>query len=463
MKRWIIALVMILSLYPVSCLAEELPLAAPYNIMDEFCDQPGFSMNVGDSTWEYIPYEICAAHEYISKNVHSIGTLSGFYFSVLGEVETGLLFPILNVIYRDKSVALKAYSVSFLIHDTRFDFVCDAKDATIGNVDVEMMRIPLDDAGIYFWNAVYEATEISMQIYGEKTYSTTFQVIQSPSTPRQYLANAWLKGSATLHMQLKTQAFPDSYLLWDLNRSAYESHWGTTPIIETIDLSWATEEEPFLQNLMGVLSIGSNGKSVKKLQDLLSERGFYIGPSDGSFRKDTKEAILLAQQHYRMPCTGFADRRLLNALNNIQQVDSAPSLSSSSGISFAVEQMNLICTRYWFASTVRANKAQNPLGSYERKSADEVLLIVDGNAKNNTMNYVISDAEYEVYFQIGEYAVSAVLLFETNDHTHLSNAIGPLVNTRFVIVASIPKSLAGSTPMMLYIRTESTEREIVLN
>ncbi|NEQ87767.1 MAG: hypothetical protein F6K26_49645, partial [Moorea sp. SIO2I5] len=59
---------------------------------------------------------------------------------------------------------------------------------------------------------------------------------------------------------------------------------------------------------------GSNGESVTKLQNRLTELGFYKGPVTGYYGKLTETAVKEYQLSRELPANGIADSRTLSAL-----------------------------------------------------------------------------------------------------------------------------------------------------
>lgn len=63
-----------------------------------------------------------------------------------------------------------------------------------------------------------------------------------------------------------------------------------------------------------VLSIGSKGRDVQELQELLSRAGFYFGAWDGVFGLLTKEALVLFQKTFNLRIDGIAGPEVIKAL-----------------------------------------------------------------------------------------------------------------------------------------------------
>ena len=64
------------------------------------------------------------------------------------------------------------------------------------------------------------------------------------------------------------------------------------------------------------LRVGSQGKDVRELQQLLNETGFYFGPVDGIYGILTEEAVSLFQRTYNLKDDGIAGPELYVTLQN---------------------------------------------------------------------------------------------------------------------------------------------------
>lgn len=62
------------------------------------------------------------------------------------------------------------------------------------------------------------------------------------------------------------------------------------------------------------LTLGSRGNAVRRLQNLLKERGFDLGDSDGVFGARTRGAVINFQRSRRLPVTGVVDIATWEAL-----------------------------------------------------------------------------------------------------------------------------------------------------
>lgn len=70
-----------------------------------------------------------------------------------------------------------------------------------------------------------------------------------------------------------------------------------------------------------VLVYGERGQDVTKLQQVLSQMGFYGAAIDGIFGGQTETAVKKAQNSLGLPVTGQADRQLVDGIRRLQGAD----------------------------------------------------------------------------------------------------------------------------------------------
>ncbi|MBI1650810.1 peptidoglycan-binding protein [Hyphomicrobium sulfonivorans] len=77
----------------------------------------------------------------------------------------------------------------------------------------------------------------------------------------------------------------------------------------------------------------SSHKDISRLQELLAQRGLYMGPRDGVYGPQLRTAIMAFERASQMPPTGFASYSLLDALAGESEIVTGkiPSARTSSG------------------------------------------------------------------------------------------------------------------------------------
>lgn len=455
MKR-LLWMVLVLLLVPYIVQAEELTLAGPYDFASAFVAYPGFSEDAEKESWSLVSHEICAAENYLSEG-QKLNAFAGFYFSIQGTCETGLVIPALHIFIKHSSAKLEPKAASFLLNGIRYDFVGQSKETVMGNTQVEMMTIPLDASGVEFWKSVCASERIELQLYGKKTWSTVFEPFKAADTAQEYLFKACIDGSRSLLRQVEGEFLLDKYQLWDLNSAVCDGLFGVQPNISEMSLNWATEEEPFSQYGMGTISVGANGKAVKQIQEMLNRAGFFVGPADGVFGVKTETAILLAQKYYGLPSTGFADRRLANALNGTSSVDKHVLTGSDEGKALELSMMQLELRRYWYASEFHTARSSGALGSFYCDHPDEVLLVIDGTALSKMPTELIASMDISASLDADGITIPAQIFFETSDGIELRDSLLPKTKTQVVIIARVPRGMVNSKIMTLRVMRANSE------
>ncbi len=88
---------------------------------------------------------------------------------------------------------------------------------------------------------------------------------------------------------------------------------------QTLNLLYSAQAQTFVPTptpspTPSVLSSGSNGEEVKRLQQRLKDLGFYTGGIDGDFGKGTKNAVMLFQKQHDLDADGIAGQKTLAVL-----------------------------------------------------------------------------------------------------------------------------------------------------
>lgn len=88
---------------------------------------------------------------------------------------------------------------------------------------------------------------------------------------------------------------------------------------QTLNLLYSQQAQTFVPTptpspTPSVLSSGSNGEEVKRMQQRLQDLGFYTGEIDGDFGKGTKNAVMLFQKQHDLTADGIAGSLTLTKL-----------------------------------------------------------------------------------------------------------------------------------------------------
>ena len=455
-------LLLAVMLLPITAPAEDtapIPQAAPYDLASTFEAYPGY--RTSGETWELVSHETLAMLEYLQRAA-SGNTVCGFYFSLRGNLKTGLVIPYLHVFYQGSSAKLHPSSVSILVSGVRYDFSGTSSDLPLGNVTLELLSFPLDQAGIGAWRAVAAENAVKLLLSGDKTYAVDLLDTDAPRSIQQHLGTACFAGSATLLSIADAAVAFNDYQLWDLNAAYCATTTGVLPKMTSTELSWALDCEPFSNTSMGLLCVGDSGKRVRLLQDQLTQHGFLVGSRDDFYGEQTQSAVLLAQKYYGLLCTGCADRVLYDCMTN-NESPRQDSLPSRSGKSANVGALSLVLSRYWFASSASAAQASGILGSISADNADEALLILDGTAENTGTSALLASSACTAGIFINGMEFPAKLLFERDNGALLEETLPPTMQTRFVLVAQVPHVFAqNASKIVLRLSGTETTQDISL-
>ncbi|KAM3106637.1 peptidoglycan-binding domain-containing protein [Phormidesmis sp. 146-33] len=129
-----------------------------------------------------------------------------------------------------------------------------------------------------------------------------------------------------------------------------------------------------MNNLSGILRLGSRGSAVSDLQNRLSAAGYYTGTIDGVFGPQTESAVIRLQRDWGLTADGVVGSQVYQALNNsapIEPTTSRPPIANSreltigsSGSDVEDLQRRLSARGYFEAS---------PTGYYGSITRDAVL------------------------------------------------------------------------------------------
>jgi len=101
-----------------------------------------------------------------------------------------------------------------------------------------------------------------------------------------------------------THEFPEGLQLTVI-KSSYAESWANENKIPYISVDPPTQEE-LLARRYPVLSVGSTGENVRRLQQALIDAGFLDDTADGSYGPNTAKAVAKAQETFGMEADGTA-------------------------------------------------------------------------------------------------------------------------------------------------------------
>lgn len=372
------------------------------------------------------------------------GGIAYFYLELTGNARTGMVVPVLNIYYMGYNDA-KSDAVSFCVDGVRYDFPVVTEETELADYDCERIRVFLNEEGLQMLRAMQDAEDVKVRLHGKIQYNMKPKFKKNYASAKEEIEASSLASFGRLLDELDALGMAE-YDLWDASEAYWEAQYGVEPAVAVTTI-WSNEAEtPVKLNPdFEMLSRGDNNKGVVELQELLLEKGFMQGDTDYSYGRLTAEAVKRAQKYYGMIVTGSADRKLVDMLSGAAQPEEAEA-AQVQGESYRVDGLAEVrVDRFWFAKAVQTSK----LGSGAERSgvnSDNCLLIVDGWVKN------LSISELNFYWQItgklvydGVYEYPLTVLCERDGGLQFDTSMIPLADSRMVLYAEIPSSIAHDT------------------
>ena len=396
--------------------------------------------------WNVRANEVTAALMFIDAEAggYSDG-LCYFYLEITGNARTGMVIPVLNVIYTGTK-AVNASAISFRVGSVRYDFAAAREPAAVISRKADLIRIPLDNAGIAMLNEMLSAGSAHVFVHGDVKYTCEAAVKDKYKNSKEQIEALSLINLGPMLTELSAIGM-DHYGLWDLNAALWELNAGFRPHMDSAELYGGGDYNGLeLDKTFNMLSPGVTGKSVTALQNRLIELHYMEGKTDGKYGDATVAAIRAIQKYMGMVETGSVDRALCDALfiDGILPAEAATTVTSALPLD-NLGTVELRVDRYWFAPAVIATKSGGALAMRGAANLDNILMIFDGAVRNSgvqalELNWQMSAAiTYE-----NMYTFSCSLTCERDEGSGFGESLIPLAESRLVIYAEIPKALAAS-------------------
>ena len=434
MKKRMLSLLLALTLlFDVAC-AEELRLAAsPVNLtpLERYA-----AWTEEGSAWRVYSNETVAALNQLGGELgNSVGY---FYLALSGDRAEGVVQPELVFCYAGPRT-LNADTACLVVDRTRYDFKTTHETAAIGRATVEIMRAPLDATGIRAMRQLYVAREVHVRLLGDYSYAFDPVERDTYASTRQQVEASSLKGVSAMLTELDGLGIA-GYDLWDLNAARWERLYGFRPQVETRALGReAADASIALSNDFEMLAREDNGQAVRRLQELLMEKGYMQGRPDGSFGDGTDRAVRAARRYWGMMECGVADRALIDALSGGAAVEKAEAPETG-----ALTPLGGVCeaglSRCWFAGAFSSEKGDTRAAV----NADDTLFIAEGRVLNTSSEELTFYRQLSAALSLGEVSYPCTLVCETDAGAQFDTALLPLGEARLMIYAEIPARIAGA-------------------
>ena len=203
----------------------------------------------------------------------------------------------------------------------------------------------------------------------------------------------------------------------------------------TLNLLYSAGARPFVATptpsptpeTAAMLTSGSQGEQVKKLQQRLAELGFYTGKVDGDYGKGTRQAVTVFQSQHGLDADGIAGEKTLKLLysNEARQVVITPTPEAiqvlSGNLPLLVNKEHPIDTNFAPANLVDMSKyCDSSLVKIKykgtqgvREAVDALMEMLQAAKKDGVTNWQVSAAYRSVKDQQS--------IFDSNVKSYMNN------------------------------------------
>ncbi|MBO4297449.1 MAG: peptidoglycan-binding protein [Clostridia bacterium] len=378
------------------------------------------------------------------------GSAAYFYLELSGDRATGVIQPALVFCYTGYT-ALNADTAALVVDGARYIFKTTHETAQIGRVRAEIMRAPLDAAGVRAMRALLVARTVRARLLGDASYTFTPELRDTYASTRLQIEGSSLKGVSAMLAELDKLDI-DHYALWDLNAARWKRLYGFEPAMEHCSLGRESADAAVaLNNDFEMLARDDSSQSVRALQNLLVQTGYMQGRPDGSFGDGTDRAVRAARRYWGLMECGVADRALIDALTNgtvaAAQAPQEDPLEMLGGLSVRLD-------RCWFADAFSSEKGD----VRSALNADNTLFIAEGRVLNTGAEELTFYRQLSATLNYGDVAFPCTLVCETDAGARFDTSLLPLGEARLMIYAEIPRRIAGEGDWTLALTAGSETR-----
>lgn len=419
--------------------------------------QKGFSVNE-DGSFVCKTVETGALEALFYEKVpnYAGGGMVYMYVSLEGNLNTGIVWPCLNILYAGAN-ALDADYVMLNAGGVRYDIAVASSVKQSGRYKVETLKAFLNEDGLRLVNTLSECTDAMLTILGRDQYTQKLDAGAYYGNQKNELAG---KSLSALKMPVGAPDFA-AYGLSDLALTAFEEKYGIETYFAAADpaaqCAFATDKN------FGLIADGSNANAIRDMQELLVEKGFMAGAVSTVVTAGMIEGVKAAQIYFDLPATGYADAKLVSLLSEevLSPVCEEEKAEEKCEYQVVNEDVSIRIDRWWNA--LRADTTLGG-GSVSVSNKDNVLFVLDGSIcstaiKNLSLSWEITG---ELIYE-DKWAFPASLYAETQAGEAFSASLGILSESRLVIVCEVPEGASeGDGEWELVIRTGADEYRFVL-
>ncbi|MBQ3079700.1 MAG: peptidoglycan-binding protein [Clostridia bacterium] len=432
MKKFI-AVLFVLIMCLNCALAEEALRAYPSPDFDGLSAHYGFEISeTGDYT--VMSAKANAVEAFFYDRAAAIGGngLAAFYTALEGSAESGICYPVLKVMHASAKGNDTRY-VSFALDGVRYDFSCAAQKAKAGRFTVEELTVFLGSDGMRFIEKLGASDMAAIALYGSDMVVFEAEKRDTYANPKSELLGESL---SALKLPEGSPDFGD-YAFWTEAEEMFMYASGAKIAFESVHMNMEAAIEP--DEDFAVIGKGAKGASIKEMQTLLKDKGYYQAALTTAVNALMIEAVKCAQMEAGLLPTGFGDVRLIAFLNG-ETVTNEEMGEAETEYDFVSKDAKLSVDRWWTAKSVAATVPQSRISVSDEGN---IFLIADGRIESAALQAIALSWEAEAKLTYnGAWVFPAAIYAEAQNGKAFSQTLGMLSRTRLVIVSEVPEYLS---------------------
>lgn len=355
-----------------------------------------------------------------------------FCVQVEGNRETGIAYPVLNILYAGSPALNTRYAV-FAIGEDRYDVRVSSSAINMGRYRVETMKAYLTDAGFEMIKRMANENKISVALLGDNMYVQTAEKVKFYASVKNEIAAESLDALA---LPLGAPDYSD-YPLGDIAQKTFEAKYGVETEITVSKVNEASAYE--LDKTFGLAGANVSAASVRDIQELLKKNGFMAGTTATTVNEGMIKAVRSAQAYYGLPVTGFADAKLINALSDGRAAAGFEEADEAAEYALDAGNVQLTLDKWWYAKRAETTI---PGGGVTVSDKDNIFMVFDGSiASYATSGMSLSwEVKAEAVLE-DKWAFPVSIYVEAQGGETLSTTLGVRRAGRLVMTCEIPEAL----------------------
>lgn len=364
---------------------------------------------------------------------YAAGGMLMFNVQLEGNFDTGVCYPVFRVVYAG-SAPLNAETVMFNVDGAVYSMRGASSVTAQGRYRVETIKAYLTAEGFELVEALKKAEKAEITLLGGDQYTQIAEKAQFYASQKMEISAECLSA-----MSLPAGA-PDfgAYALSELSKKAFSAKYAEDTKIEKVNAPFDCELA--LDDTFGLAADGAPGQTIKAVQDLLKENGFYVGTTAMQMNQDMIASVKAAQAYYGLDVTGYADAALIRALSKHAPMAENEEKETEIAYSNVSDSMSFNVDAWWLADRVETTV---PGGGVSVTDRDNVLLIFDGEIASHALKSL--SLSWEVKAEVvkdGKWVFPCSVYTEAQGGSVLSTTLAMLSEGRLIIVSEIPETVS---------------------